>query len=72
MTVETFSIFHMVKNSIFDFWYSKNKENQFFVDEDFFGMSSYICKNFRDDIPNIVEARHKLTKSALLKVASSV
>ena len=25
-----------------------------FWNEEFFGMSSYICKNFRDDIPNII------------------
>ena len=27
---DIFQFFHMVKNSIFDFWYSKNKENQIF------------------------------------------
>ena len=34
---DIFQFFHMVKNSIFDFWYLKNKENRLFGTRSFLG-----------------------------------
>ena len=37
----------------------------YFVDKEFFGMSSYICKNFQDNIPNIFKFCHMVLNSIL-------
>ena len=41
----------VVFGSDLNFIYKTTKSNVW--DEEFFGMSSYMCKNFQDDIPNI-------------------
>ena len=43
---DIFQFFHMVKNSIFDFWYSKNKENQIFGSRSSLGWTRTYVRTF--------------------------